>query len=424
MDTTLKGLITSFSRAIDLYNFILKSHHRHTAIAAYHIGKEFGLDEKSISDLVISAALHDIGALSVEERDLLVKMDIENPYPHCRLGSYMLDSFKPFEKISKIVYYHHWPYSKDKDWIEEMGHIPIESYILHLADRTDILRNSNEPVLYQKHRIAEKIESYGGKLFHPNVVEAFKEISKKDSFWLDIENLEMETILDIAISDDYKIDMNMDMLEDFAYTLSKIIDFRSEFTISHSFGVSEVAYTISKLMEYEKEKSRKLRVAGLLHDMGKIAVDTKLIEKGDILTVNEMADVKTHSYFTGLILGNMKGLEEIVSWAACHHENHDGTGYPKSLFGSFITQEMDIVSYADIYTALSENRPYRRGLKSFEIIEILRDEYLDKHGEEVFDVVKNNVGLIDDVCKKSIKKGESRYKYYMDLSKKYENYCL
>ena len=156
VNTTLKGLITSFVRAIDLYNYLLVNHHRHTAIAAYHIGKEYGLSKKRLSDLIISAALHDIGALSVKERDELIKMDVENPFPHCALGSYMLESFEPFQKISKIIYYHHWVFEEDEDWVPEKGPVPIESYILHVADRTDILMDPEKFVLSQKTDIIEK----------------------------------------------------------------------------------------------------------------------------------------------------------------------------------------------------------------------------------------------------------------------------
>ena len=71
MGTTLKSLIMSFTKSIDLYNYLLKNHHRRVAIIAYHIGNAYGVDEEQLSNLVIASALHDIGALSVRERDEL-----------------------------------------------------------------------------------------------------------------------------------------------------------------------------------------------------------------------------------------------------------------------------------------------------------------------------------------------------------------
>lgn len=420
MNITLKELITSFTKSIDLYNYLLKDHHRRTAIAAYRIGVQMGLAPERLSDLVIAAALHDIGALTVSERDCLIQMDVENPFPHSSLGSYMLASFSPFKNISKIIFYHHWHYDQDNKYVPELGPVPLESYILHVADRTDILVQPNCSILAQKQKIMSKMRSYSGTVFHPEVIVAYLEQAQKDSFWLDVDNWDMEKILSLGISEKYEITMTMDMLEEFALTLSKIIDSRSKFAISHSFGVSQVAYALAKRMDYSEEKCRKIRVAGLLHDMGKIAVATEIIEKKGKLTETERADIRTHAYFTYLILGHISELEEIVEWASGHHENHDGSGYPMNLLNAVITQEMDIVSYADIYTALSEDRPYRSGMAPDRIIQILHDEYLSKHGEPVFQIILNNLEEIDAICKSAVQDGISRFNFYQQLAAEQE----
>lgn len=419
MATTLKSLIMSFTKSVDLYNYLLKNHHRRAAIISYHIGKAYGLDRESLSNLVITAALHDIGALTVSERDELIKMDVDNPQPHARLGSYMLDSFEPFHKISEILFYHHWRYDMDDQWVEGKGEVPIESYILHVADRIDVLINTSIPVLVQRDSIVEKICSYSGTLFHPDVVKTFETESQKDIFWLDIDNLSMFNVLELSISDSLVIDMNMDLLEQFAYTISKIIDSRSKFTISHSFGVSAVAFEIARLMNYSEEKMRQIRVAGLLHDIGKIAISNEIIEKNGELSATERTNIQTHAYFTDLILKEIDGLDEIAEWAAHHHENHDGSGYPENLTENNITEEMDILSYADIYTALSEDRPYRHGLSLEEIEYILERQFKNKHGEKVYQVVIENISLIDGVCKAAIRDGNNRFQIFEEMVQKY-----
>lgn len=420
MNVTLKELITSFTKSIDLYNYLLKNHHRRTAIAAYHIGVQLGLPVERLSDLVIAASLHDIGALTVSERDDLIHMDVENPFPHSSLGSYMLASFSPFAQVSKIVFYHHWHYDQDCNYLPELGPVPLESYILHVADRTDILVQPDCSILAQKQKIIAKIESYCGTLFHPEVVAAFSEQAQKDSFWLDFDNWDMETVLGLGIAPQYEISMTLDLLEEFALTLSKIIDSRSKFAISHSFGVSQVAYALAQKMGYSEEKCRKIRVAGLLHDMGKIAVATEIIEKKGKLTETERADIRTHAYFTDLILGHIEALGEMVEWASGHHENHDGSGYPMNLRDGNISQEMDIVSYADIYTALSEDRPYRKGLSPGQIVKILEDEYLGKHGQPVFEIILNNLEEIDAICRASVQEGISRFEVYQKMAEQQE----
>jgi len=417
MNTTLKGLIMSFTKSVDLYNYLLKNHHRRTAIVAYSIGKEMDLTKKELSDLVIAAALHDIGALTVKERDDLIQMDVINPMPHARIGSYMLESFELFSKISRIIYYHHWSYEKDREWVREVGEVPIQSYIIHVADRIEILIDANRPILLQKNKITETIHSYKDTLFHPKVVEAFDCASAHDKFWLDIDNLEMSALLEEAISDSYAVELTLEMLEEFAFTISKIIDTRSEFTISHSFGVSEVAYKMAELLEFDEVRKRKIRVAGLLHDIGKIAIPPSIIEKKGSLDADERIEVQTHAYYSFLILQNMEGLGEIVKWACNHHENHDGSGYPMNL-SEGLTEEMDIIAYADIFTALSENRPYRASLSTDKILEILGSDFIEKHGEHVYEVIREHVEEIDRACKDAIRDGENRYQLFEEFTEK------
>lgn len=423
MATTLKNLIMSFTKSVDLYNYLLKNHHRRVAVISFHIGKAYGLSGEKLSNLVITAALHDIGALTVRERDELVRMDVENPQPHARLGSYMLDSFAPFHEISRILFYHHWSYDRDDQWVGDKGKVPVESYILHVADRIDILLNATMPALAQRDDVTDRIRSYSGTLFHPDVVSAFESEAHKDFFWLDIDNLSMDDVMEEAISESLKVEMDMDLLEQFAYTISKIIDCRSRFTISHSFGVSAVAYKIAELLDYPEEKKRELLVAGLLHDIGKIAIPSELIEKNGKLTPAERTNVQTHAYFTDVILKDVDGLDGIAEWAAHHHENHDGSGYPENLTEKNISEEMDILSYADIYTALSENRPYRTGLSLEEIGVILKEQFEDKHGEKIYQIVRDHLPAIDEVCKSAIRDGNNRFEIYEELARQYEEFA-
>jgi len=413
MNITLKEVLMSFTKAIDVYNYLLKNHHRRTAIIAYQIGKEYKLSEERLSNLVIAAALHDIGALTIEERDKLIEMDVKDPFPHCNLGCYMLESFAPFSQISKIIYYHHKHYD-DRDGLYK-GEVPVESFLLHIADRTDILIEPAQPVLMQRKRIVDKINSYSGTVFHPKLVEAFVKATKSDFFWLNIDNMDLDTIMERSVSHRFDIEMTLPLLEQFAYTISKIIDCRSSFTISHSFGVSEVTLLLCKYMGYSEEKCCKMKVAGLLHDMGKVAVATEIIEKKGLLSKKEKMNVQTHAYYTNLILESMRGLEEIAEWASSHHENHDGTGYPRKLHTGHISEEMDIIAYADIYTALSEERPYRKEMSRKQILGILQNQFVVKHGDKVFQVIREHQVEIDEICKKSVKEGIHCFLVYKAL---------
>ena len=138
---SLKEMAVPIIKAIDSCNYLLKSHHRRTAVIAYHIGKKMALGEDQLFRLVIAAAIHDIGALSVQERDGLLKEDVLNPRPHCEMGYRMLLSFEPFKNVAKVIRHHHVHY--DASLAMEAGEVPLESHILHLADRIDVLIDTN-----------------------------------------------------------------------------------------------------------------------------------------------------------------------------------------------------------------------------------------------------------------------------------------
>lgn len=97
----------------------------------------------------------------------------------------------------------------------------------------------------------------------------------------------MSEILEDVNQSELNFELTTDLLEQLAFTILKIIDCRSKFTVAHSFGVSEVAYKIAKLMNYDEDSCRKIRVAGLLHDIGKIGIGIELLNKPGPLTYEE-----------------------------------------------------------------------------------------------------------------------------------------
>jgi|LGOV01.1.fsa_nt_gb HD-GYP domain-containing protein (c-di-GMP phosphodiesterase class II) len=421
MNISLKSLVFSFIQSVDIFNFILKKHHRRVVVIAWHIGMAYGLNEEQMSRLILAASLHDIGAVSVEERDRLINMDVVNPHPHARLGSYILDSFPPFHELSNIVYYHHWPYVDDDKFIPNVGKVPIEAYIIHLADRIDITIDQSKPITIQVDLVKHAIMTRKNSLFHPKVCDAFLEVSYKNRFWMDIDNKSMREVLDEINHPNLELELDLNLLEQFAYTVSKIIDCRSKFTAAHSFGVSETAYIIAKLANKDETTCRKLRVAGLLHDIGKIGIDVSILEKTGKLTTAERTLMETHAYYTSLILSKSDAFSEIADWASHHHENHDGGGYPDNISKKSITEEMDILAYADIFTALTENRPYRDALPLAKILTIINRKYVVKHGQLVANIINENSKEIYTVCANAIRDGLTRYETFYNLAEIYQN---
>lgn len=135
--------------------------------------------------------------------------------------------------------------------------------------------------------------------------------------------------------------------------------------------------------EYDSEKIMKLIIAANLHDLGKLAVPNKILDKPTQLTKEDFAIVKCHTYYTRQALEKVNGFEDIVDWAANHHEKLDGTGYPYGIDGSKLTKESRLMSCLDMYQALTEDRPYRKGLTHTKTMEILYEHaskgYIDSN---------------------------------------------
>lgn len=394
-----KDIIISLIKAIDLVSYLLKDHHRRVAIISKYIGIEYGLEDEKLKNLVLAASLHDIGALSINERDELIKMDVDNPHPHAVLGSVMLKPFPYFKEISKIIKYHHISWDEGRKMILSGEDAPIESYILHLADRVDIYLTGNTWILDQAERVTEEIKSRSGSVFRPEIVEAFESVSSIDSFWLDIENIGMDSILEDVMNEDSGILMTPELTEQLAYTFSRVIDFRSPFTATHSFGVGLVAQEIGRLVNLDKEYLQKLKISGFLHDIGKIGIPIEIIEKKGPLTEAEFNRIKAHAYYTNKILKDLKGFEDICAWASMHHERSNGNGYPFHIRSGEFSFEMEIVAFADIFTALTEDRPYRKGIEPVKIVEILDKIDKDCFGQAIVDVIKHNLIKLDGVRK-------------------------
>lgn len=230
----------------------------------------------------------------------------------------------------------------------------------------------------------------------------------------------MSEILEDVNQSELNFELTTDLLEQLAFTISKIIDCRSKFTVAHSFGVSEVAYKIAKLMDYDEDSCRKIRVAGLLHDIGKIGIGIELLNKPGPLTYEERIQIQEHAYYTNKILYSVKELRDISEWASHHHEDHQGRGYPDNYQDECVTEEMDILAYADIFTALAEERPYRKPLPLKDILEILRNDFENKHGSKVLNCIIEHSLEIYKLCKFAISDGISRFSIYESLERRYE----
>lgn len=370
---SFRSVVSAISSTVDLVNDNVTKHHLRVAYIASEIGRVMNLDKQKFRDLVTAAAMHDIGALSHEgEASLLHHKIDENVAEHADVGFMLLKDFPPMSRIAEIIRFHHHQWSDGKGHMDNNVIVPFEGHIIHLADCIEMLVNPGLHVLSQKENIINTIKSQSGDMFAPDAVDAWLKIASNDYFWLELDHADLSKIIDSSYPEEVK-ELTFSELVQFSKIISYIIDFRSPYTAAHSSGVAEVAYNIGRVMGMPDCNCRMLRIAGYLHDLGKISIPSSVLDKNGRLDDEEFAVMRSHSYHTYRILNNISGFDKLAKCAGHHHERLDGSGYPFGLKGDEISRGARIVAVADVFTAVTEDRPYRCGMPLSKARDILVD---------------------------------------------------
>jgi HD-GYP domain-containing protein (c-di-GMP phosphodiesterase class II) len=360
----LPELVTSLAAAMDLVSPTLMGHHMRVARMAGALAVELGLSDTEKATIVTAGLLHDAGALSLNERLALTEFEIEftaeGPSDHAYMGYVLLRRFDVFSRVASIVRHHHlwWEKAAESCPNEELA---LTANLLHLADRVDVLVDKQQEVLGQVPAIVERIEKQSGRMFAPKLVELFRTLSRKESFWLDVVSPYLSSLVQGGL-EGLNHKLGSDELLALAKVFSTIIDFRSRFTATHSAGVSSTAECLAQLRGFSPLECKAMRLAGYLHDLGKLAVPTEILEKPDKLTNTEFAVIRSHTYYTFRVLENITGLETVNEWASFHHERLNGDGYPFHRNGDTLSLGSRIMAVADVLTAITKDRPYRVGM--------------------------------------------------------------
>ena len=149
-------------------------------------------------------------------------------------------------------------------------------------------------------------------------------------------------------------------LETLATALARAVDAKDSYTRSHCETVSELCVLIAGELGLEPDHTNRLRLAGLLHDAGKIGIADAILRKPAPLTDDEFEVMKTHAALGARIVAGAE-LEEESNWILHHHERPDGRGYPDGLAGDAIPRESRMILVADAFEAMTSDRPYRAG---------------------------------------------------------------
>ena len=396
---SLFDMMDSLSTALDLINPALSRHHKLTCYVTSCIAEEMGVDDDTFNALFSAAILHDIGAIALADRLRLLEFEVASPHLHGELGALLLSKFPPFEAFAPLVRYHHVPWLDGEGATFRDAQVPSGSHMIHLADRTSVLVKPNIPVFEQVSDVREKIAALSGATFVPEMVEAFLEMSRKEVFWLEFIHRDITKVLKRK-SRLPNLSLDLDGLLAMSRFYALIIDTRSRFTATHSSGVAASAEKLARISGFDDFRAKMVRIAGYLHDIGKLSVPESILEKNGKLDLTEWRTVRSHTYYTYEILDAVEGLHDIATWAADHHEHLNGDGYPFRRDANKLPLESRILAVADVFTALAEDRPYRKGLGAEEVIRIMTEMAGEKKldGDVVAMVCDNYADLEAERC--------------------------
>jgi len=218
------------------------------------------------------------------------------------------------------------------------------------------------------------------------VLNRIKELASKESVsnielsiscGYDTKTSEMQSIVEIiANAENY---MYRQKLYERSSMRSKTIDLimntlfaKSNREAIHSNRVSSLAMSIGAKMNFDKDAVNQLRIAGLIHDIGKISIDEKILNKPGSLSADERKDVERHPEIGWRLLSSANEFSELAQFVLNHHEKWDGSGYPNGIEGQKIPLESRIIAVADSYDAMTSERSYRKALCKEDAIKELR----------------------------------------------------
>jgi HD-GYP domain-containing protein (c-di-GMP phosphodiesterase class II) len=243
--------------------------------------------------------------------------------------------------------------------------IPLLGRILCLAQTAEIFHAQRG--VEGAYRVADKRR---GGWFDPGLVDAMQGFRHDVAFWDSLAEPDLsawEPPERVMAADDASLDRISD-------AFAGVVDAKSPWTYRHSDRTCVIATSIAVTLGSDEQTLSDIRRAALLHDIGKLALSSRILDKAGGLTDAEFAKVRRHPLITMSILARVPQLRSIAVLAGAHHERLDGTGYPRGLKADRLTTPMRVLAVADVYEAVTSERPYRPARTSDQALAILREE--------------------------------------------------
>ncbi|MDR3174117.1 MAG: HD domain-containing protein [Treponema sp.] len=367
-------LIIVFGEALDIVEGELlgcSTHHgkRIAAICA-GMGRKLNMDDKRLITLAGCALLHDNALteyiLSEQEgayHDPAMKL-------HCEYGERNIRTLLFPGEMENLILYHHeradgsGPYGKTD--------YPFEAEIIGIADEVDVNWHLQRRSAEDLPKIAEFIrDSYR---FFPETQALLMEVLDGNML-RSLRDGEINRTVEKFIPP-WIMDSANPRLPDITAFMGRVVDYKSIFTRRHSTGIVEKTLIMAGYYGYGISERNQICLAANLHDIGKLAVPTAILEKPGRLSREEFREIASHAQKTAELLESLDGygLENVKIWAANHHEKLDGSGYPLGKKAADLDFNSRLMTCLDMYQAISEERPYHPARNHSDTMAILRQD--------------------------------------------------
>src|SRR3954452_11075281 len=412
VDIRLSEVVSALSYALDVTEGQPMGHAVRSCAIGMRIGEEIGLDDDARSSLFYALLLKDAGCSSNAAKlsALFGADDFE-----LKRARKLTNHLRPFEAIKYTVRYartrrlgaivrsgaegardmtelrcergaeiarmieltestaeaikaldEHWdgngyPYGLAGDAI------PLLGRIVCLAQTVEVFLAAAGP-----RAVFDVSADRRGTWFDPTLVDALRATRRDRAFWSSLGGHEPHAVIGAFEPEDRVQHADSERLDRVAEAFALIIDAKSPYTGTHSVGVARIAVSVGDVLGLSPRELRDLRRMALLHDIGKLGVSNMILDKPGKLTDEEWAQMRRHPELTVRILERVGAFRDLAATAGAHHERLDGGGYHLGLTGDQLSRDARILAVADVFEALTAERPYRAALPLDQVWAIMR----------------------------------------------------
>jgi len=434
----LSELIGALSHALDITEGQPAGHCVRACWIGMHIGREIGLPEDQLWELYYTLLLKDLGCSSNAARicelyltdDLSFKRDFKtvgdslpqvlsfvlthtglkaglaerfrsvmtimrdgNEIAHeliatrCQRGAEIARLLRFSEGVAAGIYSLDEHYNgKGKPEALLGDAIPVYARIALLAQVIDVFHTeAGQQAALNEARLRS------GQWFDPELVQAFERVAQAPTFWSTLTSSDIDQAILVLEPPMHEVPLDEDYLDDIAAAFGQVVDSKSPYTSGHSARVALYTDMIAEMLGLSPERRRWLKRGALLHDVGKLGVSNSVLDKAGKLDRDEWDAVRLHAQFTETILSRISAFAELARIAGAHHERLDGGGYPRGLKAEDISIETRIITTADIFDAITAERPYRGAIPIPEALNMMEQTVGTAIDATCFDALKRAI---------------------------------